>query len=78
MVDTIIKALEQTMEIITTREIKALYSLGGIDKKKWVSVDSLKERLKEMLNDDLNSALDDCVLFSSVEKLVKELESKGE
>jgi len=40
------------MEIKTSREIKAIYSLGGIDSKKWVSVDSLlKLSPKELIEE---------------------------
>jgi len=42
-------------------------------KREWVSVESLILELKQYLDDDINSPLEDCYLFSKIESLIKEL-----
>jgi hypothetical protein len=62
--------------MIEKKTFAELYRSGISGQSQWVSVESLILELKQFLNEDINSPIEDCYLFSRIESLIKELKRK--
>jgi len=68
----------EDLHIKKSREIAENYSFEQADNLIWLDIKTLIKFLNERLDDDLNSSIEDGVLYGLIESFINDLEQKLE